>query len=281
MKSVRLFIGVFIMSLIFPLLGSELKEDEDAIIYPSYIYLDSSLKEYSLKLHIQVFKRKDDSQKRKFFIESLKGQLAISNKDNEKIFEERIRAFLVDNKQYKKVSVTILEDIYQLNLTEANGHSITNLKIPSYKISNQVLADRKIEFKINSSKKNNKTYKGIIYIIPENSTCLISDIDDTIKVSDVRNKQKLIQNSFINPFNAVPGMQDFYSKLNESKINCFLFVSASPWQMYSVLNDFFSKEKFPPALYFMKYFRLKDSDFFNLFEKPEIYKTNTIEPIIQ
>lgn len=153
MKSVRLFIGVFIMSLIFPLLGSELKEDEDAIIYPSYIYLDSSLKEYSLKLHIQVFKRKDDSQKRKFFIESLKGQLAISNKDNEKIFEERIRAFLVDNKQYKKVSVTILEDIYQLNLTEANGHSITNLKIPSYKISNQVLADRKIEFKINSSKK--------------------------------------------------------------------------------------------------------------------------------
>lgn len=153
MKSVRLFIGVFIMSLIFPLLGSELKEDEDVIIYPSYIYLDSSLKEYSLKLHIQVFKRKDDSQKRKFFIESLKGQLAISNKDNEKIFEERIRAFLVDNKQYKKVSVTILEDIYQLNLTEANGHSITNLKIPSYKISNQVLADRKIEFKINSSKK--------------------------------------------------------------------------------------------------------------------------------
>jgi phosphatidate phosphatase APP1 len=76
-------------------------------------------------------------------------------------------------------------------------------------------------------------------------------------------------------------MQELYSKLGASKVDCFLFVSASPWQMYSVLNDFFSKEKFPPALYFMKYFRLKDSDFFNLFEKPEIYKTETIAPIIE
>jgi phosphatidate phosphatase APP1 len=281
MKSVRLYIGFFIMSLIFPLFSSDLKEDEDVIVFPVYLYLDSSQKEFSVKLHIQVFKKKEDSQKRKFLIESLKGQFAISNEDNAKIFEERIRAFLVDNKRNKKISVTILGERFELNQTEANGHSTTNVKIPSSKISNKELADKKIEITINSSKQNNRTYKGIIYIIPENSTCLISDIDDTIKISDVRNKKVLIQNSFVNPFKAVTGMQELYSKLGASKVDCFLFVSASPWQMYSVLNDFFSKEKFPPALYFMKYFRLKDSDFFNLFEKPEIYKTETIEPIME
>ncbi len=265
----------------FPMFGSDLKADEDVILYPGYLYLDSNLKEYKVKLHVQVFKKKEDSLKRKILIEYLKSYISSKESKESKFLEERMRAFLVDNKRGKEISVTILGKQYLLNKTEANGHSTTEIAISPEKIINKDPVDKTIEVKVISSKKNSKEYLGKIFIIPENATCLISDIDDTIKISDVRNKKKLIQNSFVNPFQAVPGMQNLYSKLQSSGVDCFLFVSASPWQMHPALTDYFSEQKFPPAIYAMKYFRIKDSDFFNLFEKPEIYKTETIEPFIK
>ncbi len=282
MMSFLKYIGImFAMSLFFPVFGSELKEDEDVILYPGYLYLDSSLKEYSLKIHIHVFKKKEDSLKRKILIENLKDHFITSDDIDSKVFEERMRSFLVDNKRDKKISISVFGESFTLNPTEANGHSITEIKISPDKIGQKELTNKLVEVKVNPSKKNNKTNKGIIYIIREHSTCLISDIDDTIKISDVRNKKNLIQNSFVNPFKPVFGMQEFYTNLQSSNVDCFIFVSASPWQMYSVLNDFFSREKFPSSLYAMKYFRIKDSDFFNLFEKPEVYKIEAIEPFIK
>ena len=265
----------------FPMFSSELKKEEDVILYPSYLYLDSSLKEYKVKVHAHVFKKKEDSLKRKILIDNLEEHFVSSNQSDSKIFEERIRWFLVDNKRDKKISITMLGNIYTLNNTEANGHSVTEISIPAEKITKKELTEKFLEVKVNPTKRNAKEYLGKIFIIPENSTCLISDIDDTVKISDVRNKKNLIQNSFVNPFQSVKGMQEFYTKLQGSQVGCFVFVSASPWQMYSVLSDYFLKEKFPESIYAMKYFRIKDSDFFNLFEKPEVYKTQTIEPFLQ
>ncbi|MBK8393760.1 MAG: App1 family protein [Leptospiraceae bacterium] len=261
--------------------GSELKEDEDVIIFPSYIYLDSTSKILKSKIHIQVFKKKEDSLKRKVFIEFLKNYIQIEDSKNSKILEERLRWFLVDNKRNKKISVTILGESYLLKETEANGHSITEISIPSEKIGQQELVEKKIKIKIISSKNNNNLYEGILFIIPEEANCVISDIDDTVKISDVRNKKNLIQNSFVNPFQTVQGMQKIYSNWQSSKVDCFVFVSASPWQIYPILSTFFIEEQFPLSLYFMKYFRMKDSSFLNLFEKPESYKFETIEPLIQ
>ena len=260
--------------------GSDLKDDEDVIIYPSYLYLESNLKQYKIQIHIQVFKKKDDSLKRKFLIESVKNYIQVEDSADSKLLEERLRWFLVDNKRNKKISVSILGENYKLNDTEANGHSTTEIYIPSEKVGTKELTDKTLNIQVVSNKKNRKLYEGKIFIIPETATCLISDIDDTIKISDVRNKKNLMQNSFVNPFQAVDGMKKKYSALQSSKIDCFVFVSASPWQMYPVLYQFFIEENFPPALYLMKYFRMKDSSFLNLFEKPDAYKVETIEPLI-
>lgn len=272
---ILLFAGMFMF-------GSELKDNEDIIIYPSYLYMDSSLKEYKVKIHVHVFEKEEDSISRKIFIESIKPLFPSSGEDiDNKFFNERVKWFLIDNQRRKKVSVNILGANYNLQKTEPNGHSTTEITIPANLIGQEELKNGIILVYSNITKHNDKKYSGNIFIIKENSTCVISDIDDTIKISDVRNKKVLLENTFFKPFQPVPGMQSAYSQIQKSGTNCFIFVSASPWQLYSILSDFFQSVNFPPAIYRMKYFRVKDSDFFNLFEKPDIYKTETIEPIIK
>ena len=127
--------------------GSELKSDEEVIIYPGYLYLDSNLKEYKVKLHVQVFKKKEDSLKRKLLMEYLKAYISSKNKDS-RVLEERMRPFLVDNKRGKEISVSVLEKKYILNKTEANGHSTTEITISPNKITNKELVDKTIEVKV-------------------------------------------------------------------------------------------------------------------------------------
>jgi phosphatidate phosphatase APP1 len=47
---------------------------------------------------------------------------------------------------------------------------------------------------------------------------IISDIDDTIKISEVPNKKKLMINTFKKDFKAVPGYFQFYLKLYKNII---------------------------------------------------------------
>lgn len=81
--------------------------------------------------------------------------------------------------------------------------------------------------------------------------CVVSDIDDTVLQSDVKNKFKLILKAVVN--NAfskkmVRGTSRFYNKLSRGKNrrnNPIFYVSRSPAEMYDILEDFFEINNFP------------------------------------
>jgi hypothetical protein len=81
---------------------------------------------------------------------------------------------------------------------------------------------------------------------------VISDIDDTIKVSEVLDKVKLLQNTFFKDAEPVAGMPELYSTLNENLDNPpFFYVSGSPFQLYPFLHPFVNAN-FPPGPLLMK-----------------------------
>ena len=69
---------------------------------------------------------------------------------------------------------------------------------------------------------------------------IISDIDDTIKISEVLNRKKLLRHTFIDQHGTpVAGMPDLYRSLVTRLSNpTFFYLSASPWQLYIFLLDF-------------------------------------------
>src|ERR1700694_3264310 len=78
------------------------------------------------------------------------------------------------------------------------------------------------------------------------SPCSLTiDIDDTIKISDVRDRSKLLKNTFANPNpQAVGGMPDIYKALAARYNPTFFYLSASPWQIYPFLRHF-TKTHYP------------------------------------
>ena len=109
---------------------------------------------------------------------------------------------------------------------------------------------------------------------------MISDIDDTVKQSNVLDKKQLMKNTFLKEFTAVPGMANVYQHW-QTQGAVFHYVSSSPWQLYPALADFFTRSGLPNGSMHLKLFRVKDSSFFNMFDSPEEGKIPTITKLLE
>jgi len=129
--------------------------------------------------------------------------------------------------------------------------------------------------------KDNRIFKGDLSFFDDTGVIVISDIDDTIKITQVLDRKATLRNTFLEPFRPVPGMSDVYQGWAQKAGAKFCYVSASPWQLYSPLADFIRSNGFPAGVFYLKSFRWKDETLFNLFEGPEKYKPEVIGPLMK
>lgn len=99
---------------------------------------------------------------------------------------------------------------------------------------------------------------GRIHVIDDDGLSVISDIDDTVKVTNVANRRELLANTLLREFAAVPGMAEVYRHWQEAG-TAFHYVSASPWQLANCLGGFLRDAGLPSGSMHLKLFRLKDS----------------------
>lgn len=124
-----------------------------------------------------------------------------------------------------------------------------------------------------------RVFTGTTYLLPPVGLSVISDIDDTIKASNVLDKKELMRNTFLQEFKSVPGMSELYRSWNERGAS-FHFVSSSPFQLFRELYAFLEREKFPLGSFHLKQIRAKPSAVLNLLSDPFERKCSTIGSII-
>ena len=94
---------------------------------------------------------------------------------------------------------------------------------------------------------------GRVRLVAPNGISVISDVDDTIKVTEIPMGEKaVLNNTFFEEFRATPCMPDMYSELDAD--TSFHYVSGGPWQMYQPLRDFLfsAPAGFPEGSFHMK-----------------------------
>lgn len=101
--------------------------------------------------------------------------------------------------------------------------------------------------------------RGEVFIPPATARfVVISDIDDTVMLTGVVNKARMIWNLFFQEAEsrtAFPGVAAFYRALHHGKAgdekNPMLYVSRAPWSIYEVLERFFNLHRIPtgPVLF--------------------------------
>jgi len=118
-------------------------------------------------------------------------------------------------------------------------------------------------------------------LVGEKGISVISDIDDTIKISNVLDTKELLKNTFTREFRVVPGMAALYAGWADRGA-AFHYVSGSPWQLYRFITGFLDEKGFPRGSVHLKKFRLTDRSSIRFLVGDQLeYKKKRIQNIIK
>ncbi|KAJ3769070.1 hypothetical protein FB446DRAFT_706531 [Lentinula raphanica] len=100
-------------------------------------------------------------------------------------------------------------------------------------------------------KAENSDEPGTIYLTPPEGFMIISDIDDTIKITDVLEEKLMFENTAYKDPVPVKGMPELYASLSKQLVMnstppFFVYISGSPFELHKFLNDFL-KDDFPAS----------------------------------
>lgn len=260
--------------------ASEIKSDERVVFFPTaatYSAADGGA--WTVPVHGWIFEPEEGALVRSAGLAGLKRALAIDPAwETNDLFLARARSFLVDNERGKTIGIQVGRQAHYLKPSEANGHFFGEFTI-SAEQATKLSRGGLLSFKAITSDDDPRAFRGRAILVGPEGLSVISDIDDTIKISDVTDTKKLIRNTFYEPFRPAPGMAAAYRRLAQRGAS-FHFVSSSPWQLYEPLAEFTAREKFPPATFHLKHFRAKDSTLLDLLADPLQTKPVLIESIL-
>jgi hypothetical protein len=257
---------------------SNLKRDQEVVFFPT-LACRSGSNCWDLNIHGCVY----EPDKRTVALALIRAALGLEHvsltRDENKLFAERARLFMVDHKGGRKIVVRIGDTEFTLPKTGANGDFSTVIQLSDAQVEKLRSVTTALQAVL--PVKDKRVFKGDLRFFEDAGVIVISDIDDTIKDTHVLDRKATLRNTFLEPFRPVPGMAGVYRGWAENAGAQFFYVSASPWQLYSPLADFIRSNGFPAGVVYLKSFRWKDKTLFNLFEGPEKYKPQVIDPLMK
>ena len=243
---------------------------------------------WKIPLHAWVYKEENDSIWRNKLKEAIINELGTTQIlfDSKNNIDKRLNMFLVDSQGFKFFNLDIENETTSFGPSSLNGHIYKQIQLTSNPENKQL----DVFINKDSQEKNQRHFSSVIRLIPPKGLSIISDIDDTIKDSHVLNKQELIKNTLLRPAKPVNNMNQWYQCLentykkkntNNNSATYFHYISASPWQLYPMLNEFLEQYQFPEGSLYLRKFRIKDSSFFYFLKPSMKYKILTITKLMK
>jgi len=243
---------------------SNVLNDDRLVFFPTVGRQDHESGQWLLPIHGWIFRQEDDSRRRAAGLAILHRVLRLSKQDGEtEMLDRRLRAFMVDNQGEKLVVIRIAGLEYPLSPSEANGHFMDVVRLPEQTVAiagqsgssdGATTIDRWISFEAILPNADAPLAAGVVHLLPDVGLSVISDIDDTIKVTHVGQRRKLLRQTFTREFEPVAGMAELYARWQAAGA-AFHYVSRSPWQLYEPLAAFIAACGFPLGAFHLRHFR--------------------------
>jgi hypothetical protein len=254
-------------------------DDVQALFFPSAAWQTEEGRNWQAAVHVWIFEPEADSRLRQAGLAALRISLGLPKEAAETAtFKERAAHFLVDNERGKTLTLEIDNHVFPLGPSAASGHIDQVVSIPREWVHADAAGT--ISFAAVPCPGDARRYTGVIHLVPQEGISVISDIDDTIKISSVSVRRELLANTFLRPYDAVPGMPELYRGWQKEGV-VFHYVSAAPWPLYPVIARFLKDGGFPGGAMTLKHFRLKSKGVFSLFGAQDRFKKKAIEDILR
>ena len=247
---------------------------EQIVLYPTAGWPHHDGTHWVMPVHARVTTAVVDSRRRRLLIRLLRRSTGIeANGPQAQLLTERMTPFLLQELQGRSLRVQIGDITADFGPTDDGGHASTLLRIPR-----KMTAGGHV---IRAWNPSNPAVFGQtpVQLIESRGWSLISDIDVTIKHSDVRHPRALLRNTFSEPFQSIPGMAKRYQRWAEQGLS-FHYVSSSPWQLLEPLLDFIQKDGFPNGSMHLKQLRVLDRSALRLLQEPKQSKPPILRSIL-
>ncbi|HEX8475301.1 MAG TPA: phosphatase domain-containing protein [Pyrinomonadaceae bacterium] len=233
-----------------------LKRDKEVVVYPTYGYLNADKSAWVIPMRVWVNKARRAPVSDEVIGIFVRDMHLEPSEIGE--LRTRIKHFLADDDSGEFVSLKFDDDpedrLYALpGKTDFNGLIQHDLELPLKKAealrASQNSASGWLKFKAIAEGFEGK---GKARLLESEGLSIVSDIDDTIKITEVPAGVKVVlRNAFVRPYVPAPGMLERYRAFGGHPM--FHYVSGSPWQMFHLLDKFLiSDTGFPEGAFHMK-----------------------------
>jgi len=257
---------------------SNIKRDHQIVFYPAIAVPLRYSNSWEVRLSGCVY----ESEHRSAFLALLRAGLGLNNVEltpgENRLFTERARLFMVDHKRGRKVAVQLGTRKFVLNKSDAGGMFSGRVRLTNDEV--QALRTEPLPIRAILPQSDPRVFTGELVFFPDYGITVISDIDDTIKITGMDDRSTMLRRTFLEGYQPVPGMAQVYRAWAEREGAQFCYVSAGPWQLFEPLRQFLRSNGFPAGSFSLKSFRWKDETRFSLFEEPDQYKSATISAIV-
>lgn len=246
--------GVLQSCLLAPAMASArpLRAADQVTVFPTLVHraADGALR---LRVEAWVFERERNTKRTRLFAHALGLDLdELSTADRER-FVQRAGLFGADAKAGRNLSVQWHTGAaLALPASDPQGRIRTTVPLPGAPNVGQW-----IDWSLVSG---TRRVPGRAQWIGDEGVSIVSDIDDTIKHTLVRQRREMLLNTFAREFTAVPGMAAWYQRIAGSEPGvAFHYVSGAPLQLMPPLADFLRSASFPEGSVHLRAFSFKPS----------------------
>lgn len=190
-----------------PAQAQELKPDECVMLIPGIVKVPEGNRDLQAEFSLWVYENERRPGMKSLFARYLDiDRDALGEAEHER-YEQRTSLFLKDSERGKTVSIRVdgLDQPIQMPETNSAGRSRLVAPLPRHVWQGR---GNPIPYQVSGCEP--RAEYGLLWPIEAEGVSIVSDIDDTIKVSDVQDTKQLLRNTFLKPFEAAPGMAAWY-----------------------------------------------------------------------
>ncbi|GHT90372.1 hypothetical protein AGMMS49545_03690 [Betaproteobacteria bacterium] len=245
MKIFLPLLSMLLLCLNTPLFAAELKAGDHVLFIPGIAYDADG--EQRAEVSAFVYEKEQMPGISRLFAAYLGVDLDELPPEQKERYDWRTGLFRADFKSGREFSVEFSDGSLHAMPETEDGKSTA-----IFKLAPQGKPQTKIPFAVHTPPYPESDSKSfVIYAAPE-GVSIILDIDDTIKVSNVRDKKALLLNTFFNDYTPTAGIKALFAAFTQLENPAFHYVSASPAHFYPALAEFFAREQFPEGSFHLR-----------------------------
>ncbi len=260
-----------------------LEDGKHLVLFPTVAYRDQELNSWIANVHGWCFDAEQDTNFQRATAGLLRRALKLPRDvEDPPYFRERSWGFVVRSRKKVSIEISHSQGSFIFQKSKSNGHfrGVLDLQLEQVIEETSRTAHGSLKTTITARRENDQMQVcGDIHLIGDRGLSVISDIDDTIKFTNVSNKQEMLRNSFLRPYQSIDGMPELFSELATPETS-FHYISATPWQLYHPISGFLAAHNFPEGSIHLRKFELKDITFLKKIFPTHKKKRKVIESLL-